>query len=675
MAQVQSLTRVNKDFQGWPDGVNSFLDPTLIKDTQARWAINAVCKGGMWQTRPGYKTILSMCLTVGSPLQLWWVSAGMPLIHPQMFTIFRPTGDGPYAVFAISGSVWFSPFLPNGQLGSARQITQLKFDSNVEQIVACTCIQSTALVAGRVVNIPPTNVLVIQDGMSRAGYWNGTTGAHLNPQNLWKADAYGNTIYQDGYNQTPIGKWMAWSGNRLWVFRGNQGWASDINNPLSFTETTVLTQVPVFNFPHDVTGCVDRGTAGLQNDLLFVFTEDRTLTLRSGIQDRTVWISTADFQKTIFNGVGCIAGKSIINHQGMLYWYSMDGVVSFDSTGTVYSSQSLPAVDYEMNYSKLRMSPHRVGICCGKHSSYVFWSVPIGPTINSRIYNGHTQVLDRMAVPIPPPAFWGIVAPYGVTSWQGVWTGINPIEWATDTFNGRPRTFCMSMDADGTPRIWEAFQGNRADNGYPIPWMVETKTHQVTESPFLLNNIAYFGALMDQVWGNVSVQGYWRGMRGPYKKGMDTFVTATPGSLLLNNPPNLPVVTTTPWESYTGQFRELASDSLLDNGTTGCQSDGVESQYKDNIDWAFSLLFKFTGVGALKAFRIASDIWQQSNNGANTPPETGLHILPEAACPEFVDNGTPPVYMMPDANPADALSPCMPRFHEDRYVAPFDPCP
>lgn len=676
MAQVQLPTRVNKDLQGWPEGVNSYLDPQLIKDSQVRWAENAVNKGGLWQTRPGYKTILSLCTTPGSTLHDWWVAQGEPMIHPQCFTVFKPTGDTAYAVFAIYGSVFYSKFTPSGGLTQPQQITTLSFDQTVAQITVVKATQSASLVNGRVAVVPPQDVLFFQDGTSRCGYWNGTTGGHLNPEKNWTSDSFGNTLYTAGYNETPIGKWMAWSGNRLWVFRGTQGFASDINNPFSFTEETVLTQVPSFNFPGEVTACIDRGTSGVQQDMLFVFTQNRTIVLRSGVQDRTTWISTADFQRTIFNGVGCVAGKSPICHQGLLYWYSQDGAVSFDSTGTTYASQSLPACDYEMAYSKLRMSPDKSTICAGIHSSYVLWSVPVGPVTNGRCYNAHTQVMDRMVVPVPPPAYWGSVSPYGVTSWQGVWTGIRPIEWSTEVIGGQLKTYCLSMDFDGVPRIWEAFQGNRADNGHPISWLIETKTHPVTESPFLYNRFGHFKLLFQQIKGNLNVRGYYRGLRGQYHQLMNTFVTSTPGSVLLPISEYSPIHSGTETRSFSKQTREVESSSSLDPTGAPNQATDVETPHvADAIDRAFSLLLRMDGVGALLAYRVATDRWQQNNESAQQDPETGFHILPEASPPELLYPGTtPPDYILPDSPTMEALTPYQPNYVAEHYVAPVDPC-
>ncbi len=653
MAQNPPPTRSYKDLQFWIRGVNSYGDPQLIRDDQVRWAVNAVNRGGLFQTRPGYKTRVTCAPELG--------------VHPQFFKLFTPTNGATYAVFGISGRVYNCQALPNGGFGPVSQIPGLLFDANAPQIVAQATVKSADIVNGRRVVIAPRNVLMMQDGSSRAGFWDGMSAGHLNPQKLWTTDADGNTLFAGGYNQTRIGLWMAWSGNRLWVFLGGQGWASDLNDPLNFTEETVLTQVPVFNFPFPVTGAIDRGTSGNQQSLVFVMLGNSVESLRSGIQDRTLWIKTDDFQRPIFKGVGCVAGKSIINHRGLLHWYSSDGVVTFDSLGTVNSSQSLPAIDQEMWYSKRRIGADRTMICAGYMEAYVFWSVPVGPTTRGRIYNGHTQVLDKAVLPAPPDT-QGVT--FGlVEAWQGVWTGIRPVEWDTGVLFGQSRAFALSMDADGVIRIWEGFQGNRADNGQQIPWTVETKTHSVTANPFDTAILRYFKLLLQQVRGNLEVVGSYKGLRGQYHELLDTVITATPGSVLLNTPAFFPFKNNTLTENFAKQFRELVSPNTSKPGPGVCQSTGVESPKGDAIDRAFSLLFEFRGVGALLAYRLATDIDVQSTEGSVSEDETGLHILPESNCPEFID-GALPTFVLPDSPPADALMPFQPRLGEEIYAAP-----
>ena len=682
--------RTFKDFQGFYDGVNSYLDPQFCRDTQARWAENAVCKGAIWQTRPGLITRLSLELIPGSLFYDWWIAAAQPVLHPQFFTLFTPSSGLTYAVFAISGSVFRAESLPGGGFLAPQQIVGLQFDQFASQISWAKTIKAADIVGGRVTPITPKNVLIMQDGVSRAGFWDGISAGHLNPQKNWTVAANGDTLYSNGYNQTRVGLWMAWSGNRLWVANGYQAFASDQDDPIHFTEETVYTNVPFFNFPGEITAVVDRGTSGVQQSRVFFFTNTSTHTLYSGLRDRTQWRTTADFQVTVFRGTGCVAGKSPVNHLGLLYWYSADGVVKLDSFGTVYSSQALPPMDYEMTYSKRRMSPDRGIVAGGIRDSYLFWSVPVGPTENGRCYNGQTQVLDAATIPKGVDA---TVYTAGVPSWQGIWTGIRPVEWATESIAGQTRVFTLSMDYDGALRIWEAFQGNRADNGHQVPWTIETKTHPCTPNPFVTVNLRHFRILVEQIVGNLEIKGFWRGLRGVYHQLLDTVVTAVPGPILA--PANtLPVSPATPpggyskpaigipyasinkygtgGENYSKQFRDIISEDLRTPDGGSCQSTNVESINNDPQDRAFSLLFKFNGVGALLAYRIAVDDTPNYVEGSVAKPETGLHILPEVGCPKLIP-GILPTFSLPEKSPAEALVPYSPKFPDDIYQAPVAP--
>lgn len=663
---------------GFPEGVDSFNSPLLVKPTQVRWLVNAVTSGAVIQTRPGYKERLAFILVPdsGQPYYDWWTAAGKPVIHPQMATIFQPSFGGPQLVFAVSGSVWYCPINDDGSFGASVFIESLPFSVYASQMTWAKCVQTSTIVSGVYANNQaPRNLLILQDGVNRAGIWDGMSGVKMNPIKKFTTDSGGNTLFTAGYNETRIGQWMAWSGNRLWVFNGPLGFASDLGDPTHFTEEMFLNSWQVFVFPEAVTGAIDRGTSGTGRSQVVVTTHTTTWTLWSGIQARLPsanaagWVNTPDFMVKIFSAVGCVSGKSLIVHRGLLYWQSADGIVLFDSTQTVYSTQNLPPIDQEMTYSKRRMSPNVSGTCAGIRESYVFWSVPVGPVTNGRNYNGHTQVLDRQTTVVRSVGLDGPFS-YGTTGWQGVWTGMRPVEWTTGNVGGRTRTYALSMDLDGVVRVWEAFQGNRADNGAQIPWQIETRAHPVGQSLFDQNNFNYFRLLLDQVLGNLSVQGAWRGMRGIYKQILSTTVTATPGQVLAPYPGNeSPYTNASGGESFTSQTRDIRSPSVR-GPQDQCSSAGVESPLYDVQDRAFSLWLQFKGRGAILAYRIAVDNQAEKSEGEVMESETGFHILPENNCPQFVEGQTPD-YMLADAPLQKSFIPVSSKLPEtDSYAAP-----
>lgn len=659
-------------FAGFPEGVDSFVHPLSVRQTQIRWMENGVTQGAFLQTRPGYKTQLTFDVSiVGSAANTWWVAAGNPIIHPQMMVDFTPSNGSPQKIFAVSGSVWFCTINPDGSLGVPQRIPDFSFDQNADQLTGTLCTQTNTINSGLFVNnIVPRNLLVIQDGINRAGVWDGLSGRHLNPQKKISTDAGGNTLYDSGYNETRIGLWCSWSGDRLFVFNGRLGFASDLGDPLHFTEELTLSSFQVMVFPDDVTGAIDRGTSGNNQSAVVVCTRTTTWTLYSGIRNRIPsafgagWANTPGFMTKIFGGVGCVAGKSMIIHRGLLYWKSLDGIAVFDSVNTVNSTQNLPIIDKEMAYSKRLVCPPNNPAgdlsCAGKHSSYVFWSVPVGPVNHGRCYCRHTQVLDRQTTSAE------------TTGWQGIWTGIRPVEWSAIQVAAQ-HTYALSLDMDGVVRIWEAFQANRADNGRPIKWLVETRLDRVQNSVFEYANFRHFRLLVDQVMGNFAIKGYWRGMRGSYHKLLDNYITATPGSVLTPIPGFSEVVNATPHYAFLMQTRTVISEDLR-GVNDECSSAGVESQYEDGTDHAFSLLLKLEGRGAIVAYRIAVDSRPDNTEGQavlNTGvDEQGFNIVSATDCPQHIPGGFTE-YQLYDQPVQLALCPYQPVYDDSsNYQSP-----
>ena len=662
--QLKPANRSNSDASGFVEGVDSFSHPLSIKPSQVRWLINAVTKGGILQTRPGYKTRAVFSGSVNGAI-----------LHPQMLAKFEPTSSPGLTqlVFAVSGTVWFCNCNADGSLQVPQQMTNVAMNPNADQLFWANCVQSTDLIGGApMTNVPQRNVLVIQDGANRAVVWDGIFAQTMNPRKSLSTTTTGDTYYTDGWNETRIGSWMAWSGNRLWIASGSAVYASDLGDPTHFTEELAYTSFQAFYFGRNVTGMADRGTSGATNSQVVIFTAEDVWTIWSGVALRSSWSQTPNFVTKIFDRVGCTAGKSIVVHLGIIYWQSETGIVLFDSTGTVFSTQNIPQVDNELAYSKSRMGGNRALTCAGYRDSYVFWSVPVGPVTNGRAYNGHTQVLDRNTLTIHTVGITGPFS-YGTTGWQGVWTGIRPVEWATAQVNGVFRPYALSMDLDGVVRIWEAFQGNRADNGQEIPWTIETRSHlPENRTLFDLSQFNYMQLFLQQIKGNLSVIGSYRGFQGNYHQHLSTSVTATPGPYFSPVPGDPQVVAnpSRPNADWICQSRTIKSTSRIGEEDS-CTSADVESPHVDAIDRGFSLLLNLTGRGAVVAYRIATDDIQDSTEGEVMTPETGFNELPVGQCPLHVAGGAAAAYVLPDEAPWYSLVPLLPAFVEtDSYQSP-----
>lgn len=641
-----------------------------------RWAENAVNKGGVWQTRPGYKTTLDFSAT--DVFAAWWEDSGNPPVTLQGGEWFTPTNSGPYLVWAVSGSVFASKLKPDGTLATSFQLGNVQFSPTATQVVFCRTVQTQSIVNGEVVAVPARNVLIMQDGGSRACFWDGATNGSLNPQKSVTVNGSGDTLFDPGFNETRIGLWMAWSGNRLFVSFGPQGFASDIGDPLHFTEELTLTSVPSINLPAAITGMSDRGTSGSTNSQCLIFTATESWAVVSGIQVRIPdatngypgWIGTPNFLSKIFAGTGCIAGKSVVNHRGLIYWLSAQGLVMFDSINTVTSTQNQPAINTEMAYSNILLGSGQVLAAAGYFDSYVFWSMGAGATSGGLQVNSQTQVLDRQPLPVVPEELF---------AWQGVWTGINPVQWATLNVFGINRCYAFSLDAPtaaGDPpsiRIYEGFQSNRADNGRQIPWLVETPLHLVADGIFNRCNFLYARAFMQNIYGNLDMVWRWKGTRGTWHEILTTSVTATPGSIFTPTPEYSPMDLTTESVAFLPQVRDILSRNLR-GPQEGCSSSKVEARglLEDASDRAFGMRFEFLGRGTLSAYRIAADNTPQSSEGADYPPETGLHMLKGDGCPEFIAGERPDYILAEDtANGAIVAFPTQTQNHFAAADGPY----
>jgi hypothetical protein len=173
--------------------------------------------------------------------------------------------------------------------------------------------------------------------------------------------------------------------------------------------------------------------------------------------------------------------------------------------------------------------------------------------------------------------------------------------------------------------------------------------------------------------GNFFIKGYWRGMRGPYHQLLDKYITATPGSVLTPIPGFSEVVNDTQHYAFLMQTRTVISEDLR-GVNDGCSSAGVESQYEDGTDHAFSLLLKLEGRGAIVAYRMAVDSRPDNTEGQavlNTGvDEQGFNIISATDCPKHIDGGFTE-YQLYDQPVQLALSPYQPVYDDSsNYQSP-----
>jgi hypothetical protein len=564
-------------------GVNSYTLPTKLSDNQAVMAMNCLMRGGIPQTRPGTDTVLQ--LPRGGKL--------------QGLKFFKPDGGVEHLVAAVDGKVYVSPYPFN----TYTRLNGIEFSVLSEQIAWAVCLKSTDYdLEGKLYFLDrPYSVLIMQDGNTRAAYWDGSIARHLDPTPI------DGEITQAGKDETPMGLWMAWSNNRLWVSRGNQVFASDIGNPLKFTDQEYINEGRAFYLPDVCTGIVE--TSDQQG--IIAFTETTGTFIQSSIQDRTLWLSTPEFQKTILPKIGCVAPRSIVSQYGLIWWYSHKGLISLNDALRLNITSRLDVQDNEMFASKYNVSYKLSGICGAYYENILFQSLPNGDK-----YNTHTYVLDQ--------------APFdaNVNAWAGYWTGWRPVEWANGVVNGEERLFFASVDYDNNFRVWEAMLPSKLDNGLPITSWVQFKEHNFGN--FDYKEFEYAELQFRELQGVVDVMVAVAGSKGAYQKIATKRIVATEGQVYADaeygRNGNLIA-------GFRPQQREMRTQQ--GSQPSDCNEECVESEFRGLVDKAMSIMVTWSGIAGIVTHRVFTRPFTDELAGKCENNESQPRLLTEEGCGEL----------------------------------------
>ncbi len=594
----------------WASGVDSWSDSTMVADGYTRWNANVTTRGGCPRTRPGNNVF---------PISTIGKARG--------FTIFTPNSGIPHMIAAIGSQILKCPYpftdgftaLPNLNFGG---VGKVYFTKAVQNAITNTDGSRTI--------VDPLFVLMIYNGESRTAYWDGSTSRHLDP-----------TKQPNGPSETPVFERAEWSGGRFWGSYGNRVRASDLADPLHFTEEDFAAESGVLTFPDNVTAMTR--TADFKN--LLVYTNDTTSSVQTNITDRPSWEVTPGFQTEIFPNLGCAAGKSPTTQYGITWWYAQGGLIGLDQALQTYRSSRLHFQDQAMNWSKTNLSPDISGICMGTFENYLLISAPSGD-----IYNAHTWILDEswQLEQSPSDFYAAIKSP----KWDGIWTGLRPVEFCTATINGKSRCFCLSQDyaPNGSTQIqnnvWELFNSPRLDVGVDqngnkvqkkISCSVETKV--LGGSPEY-KDFRYIEVDCEDIEGVVDVTVSFAPIRGGYKQVQSKQFVASQWNVV--NGQTTISVDTFQWNSYRSQDRILRSeDDHGKNDSTDKDYEGVESTFPRQTDMGFSVLVQWTGSMSVRRIKLVLDDQIQPKEGETATDETTDRHVQMSGFQE-VDQTSPP---------------------------------
>jgi hypothetical protein len=531
-------------------GMNSLLDPVLLTPGTYPRSVNTVSRGGVLQTRPGYVSLLAL-----------------PNGNQQGGELFFPRQGPAICVFGVSGSLYASEF----PFKTFRQLPGIQFSSTTKQLFFKQAVQSVkSNDDGSITFLErPRDVMIVQDGGdAQAVVFDGTTATHT-------ADI-------------PSGGPMEWVGERLWVMRGGQIIPSDYANPLSFIEWYFIPNAPKYLVLPARGTALKRGPSTTVPQL-FAWTAKGTTLIQAGVRNREAWWTTTDFQREIFPNVGCASHRSVVNHYGMLWWFTGHGWTSLDAAAQTNVSSELPYKDGEMAESKGLLATDLSGVCAASFENYCLVSVPHGDK-----FNAHTWVMDM--TPLQSRA---------VPIWNSIWTGTRPVNWMTGSVNGREHCLFISNDYDGQARLWKAFTPDRLDNGCPITSWAETRA--VSLGALGKNKeFRYADVYLSELKGPVDVGVFWAGShRGRYKKIQTKRILASAGSLRVG----VSISATDTLFGTKKQSRLVRSqDGRKLASTSTLPSSDVEAPNAEFVDEAFQILVVWSGPAAIRGFNVYTEV-------------------------------------------------------------------
>lgn len=533
-------------------GMDSNSHPIKLPPGKYARGENIVNRGGIIQCRPGYRCLMAL-----------------PEGRLQGFSVFRPKVGPEQLLFMVGGLVYVSdiPFT------SFRQVPDVVFSPTARQAFFAQVEQAVQSNAdGSLTLVTPKNLLVIQDGgFTPAAIYDGTSATH-----------------QRGFGAIPMGGPMRWLADRLWVGRGAELFASDINNPTSFIEDVYLATVRAFVLPGEITALARNPTVEFAQ--LLVFTEDSTSMIQAGIRDRTQWPVTPNMQQEIFPKIGCKSQKSVIDQQAMLWWFSALGFVSLDSATNSKLTSKLPYRDSEMMESKARLSEDLSGIAAGTFENYIMLSVPYADTLNRHTWVMDNSVRQNYLEDSPP-------------TWNSYWTGTRPVQWINDQFHGKERVLYISVDYDGLNRLWEAFVPDRRDDECPISWWFETRgLFGAPSSVLTRKTFRYADLFLSEMAGDIDIGVFWAGARrGKYKKILNKRFRSTEGCFQ----PDSVITMNSQIFAFKKQSRVVRTQDGKDLSVNETEeSCGIESPWLDFFDEAFQILVAGSGPCAVDAVRM-----------------------------------------------------------------------
>lgn len=468
-------------------GVSSAVDPRLIGNNQAAWAMNMVMRGGNPHTRPAFK----YCMDLPAGL---YQGAGYFSIQGGMF------------VASIAGNLYR---LRIGEHDfSSEQIT-LGYKNSGTRKKAWFC--------------QTVETLIIQDGESYPIFYDGNVAK--------RSDVTGLETYNELYDpdatdeendanlipQVPIGRQMAYGNGRLWVAQGGFNLVAgdirtdNVGSELLFSETQYLTGGGALYFEGGINGLgFIPTTGGGDTGALVVLGKESSSTVRADITNRDQWQFIPGFVSPAFRSIGVCGQESIVAVNQDLFWR--------DQFGDVRSLRN--AASSEAGPGNAPLSREVSRVVDFESDKYLEYSSSI-LSDNRLLFTGNPFLLGNGGVgykSITSLDFANISTMQGRTApaYDGIWTGLDFVQLLCGKFRGKQRDFVVAYHSDGIYRLWE-MTDKRSDiteiEGVETESQIVSYVEYGRKSfgdPRIRKRLERFDVYLADVDGPVAIDVYWR---------------------------------------------------------------------------------------------------------------------------------------------------------------------
>lgn len=386
-------------------GMDAGVQPNLIRDNQYANGVNVTMQDGTLATRPGFIKRNQSFATDLTQTQF-------QCFNPQGFKYYQ-VGERGYLISVIGGRVYY---------------TDPENGFSTTEIPAGT---PNSADEPKAYMIQAEDYFIIQDGYSKPIIINGLTAARA------------------GDKQVPVGTAMAYGWGRLWVARGNEFVAGDIQGGptklIDFTDTTYFAEGGAFKLPStcgQLTGMAFiplQDTATGQGQLL-VGGEYGIASVQGGIP-REQWKNT-QIQQISQLDVGFTGQDSNALLNGDIFYRSFDGIRSYRMAraqqgingNTTQSQEVIPYVNTDTQQFL-------------KYASAVYFNGRVLMTTNPVFKGTYCYWKGLLSLNSQPQSSIAQKAP---PVWEGVWTGLNIVQITKGIFNRVERCFALVRSVDDT---------------------------------------------------------------------------------------------------------------------------------------------------------------------------------------------------------------------------------